>query len=251
MWYLLLPALFLIACAYASVGLGGGTAYLSIISFWNADPHYIRPMAWVLNIIAAGVSFWNFRAKGHFRPAEVWPYLLGGIVGAWTGAALPIKADVFRAMLGAVLLLVSLDMFFMFFHARESGGQATLRHLFWPVSVLIGFGVGAVSGLVGIGGGIILGPVILTLKLGEPKPVAALTSLFIVLTSASALGSHLASGRALDLGALVPAAVVVLAGAFIGSRYGAGKASPILLRRIFAVLVFVAGVNLLAPFLPW
>jgi uncharacterized membrane protein YfcA len=119
------------------------------------------------------------------------------------------------------------------------------QRLAWPAAMFLGSGIGVVSGVVGIGGGIILGPIILTFNLAKPGPTAALTSLYVLLTSGAALSSHLVQGGFVDWKLISVAGTAVLLGAFLGSKFGAGRASPTLIRRVFGGLVFVAGARLL------
>ena len=245
-FHVLLPVLFLVAACYASVGLGGGTAYLSVISFFSDDPDVLRPTAWSLNVLAAAVGFRNFFVRGHFRPREAWPWLTGGILGAFLGAILPIELGTFHGLLGGTLSAVAVYMILSTPSPSQSAGGDATRRVAWPAAMLLGMGIGVVSGMVGIGGGIILGPIILAFHFGEPKQTAALTSLYILLTSAAALSSHIVQGGAVDLELIFVLGAAVVVGSFIGSKFGAGSASPSFIRRAFGVLVLAAGVRLLA-----
>jgi uncharacterized membrane protein YfcA len=243
--YVLIPALFVIAACYSSVGLGGGTAYLSVISFVSGDPAVLRRTAWTLNVLAAAVGFRNFFVGGHFRPREAWPWLTGGILGGFLGAMLPVAPGVFRGLLGGTLTAVAVRMISWSSTRSASIGGEVARALAWPAAMVAGVAVGIVSGLVGIGGGVILGPIILTFHFGAPKETAVLTSLYILLTSAAALSSHILQGGAIDWKLIAATGTTVVVGSFIGSKFGAGRASSSFIRRTFGVLVFAAGLRLL------
>lgn len=234
-------ALFLMAAGYAAVGLGGGTGYLALLSFWSHDPGIIRPLSWGLNILAAGIGFVNYYRNGHFSWKFSAPLIVGGIAGGAIGARLPISPVVFSNLLAVTLVLVAMKMFY---GARHSGALRTNRESSWITRFPIGLVIGIFSGLVGIGGGVILGPVILLLHFADIKRSAATTSLYVALSSAGALAAHLTGGGTIDWVRLAGFGAGCLAGGYLGSIYGARKASPRLLEIVFAVVVLVAGMRL-------
>jgi len=142
--------LFIIAAGYAAVGLGGGSAYLAVLSFWSYEPHVIRPLAWGLNIIAAGIGFINYYRAGHFSWRFSAPLVIGGIAGGAVGARLPISTAQFGWLLAVTLLLIALKMLF---GKKTASKPAAQKSTPWLIYIVIGFLVGVVSGLVGIGGG--------------------------------------------------------------------------------------------------
>ena len=239
---MILPILlFIIAAGYAAVGLGGGSAYLAILSFWSNDPHVIRPLVWGLNIVAAGVGFANYYRAGHFSWSFSIPLVIGGIAGGAVGARLPISVESFNWLLAVTLFLIALRMLL----GRKHTLPTTNGHRsIWLVCLILGFAVGVISGLVGIGGGIILGPIILAFRWADVKTTAAMTSLYVALSSAGALGGHIQGGGAIDLYRLLGYGAICLVGAYIGSRFGARRASPRMLELIFGTIVLVASLRL-------
>ncbi len=237
------PILIFVAAAYASVGLGGGTAYLSILSFVTSDPETLRPVAWWLNIVVALIGMINFRKKGHFNFGAIWHYLVGGVAGAIVGAAIPISHVMFIWLLAVTLTALAIQMLI----SKKSGADPERegKEIFWPLGLLLGFFPGLISGLVGIGGGIILGPIILALGLLPVKRTAALTATYILVVSIGALSVHFVTGGTLPWKDILLFSVVVIIGGYGGSKYGAGKASPKTLKRIFGVIVLFAALNLL------
>ncbi len=250
-WYFFAPIFFIITIVCAGVGLGGGTAYLSVLALWNTDPGVLRPLAWTFNVLAAGVGLMNFRAKGHFSLNFAWPFLVGGAVGAAVGARLPITAQFFELLLAVALFGVSLRMLFATDKKDEKKSQ-TIKGPAWPVGLAIGLLIGVVSGVVGIGGGILLGPVILSFKWAPVKTSAATTSAYILVSSVGALGAFFAGGGTVDPKTVAVLGSVVLVGGFAGSRYGAGKADPRLVMRILGALIFLVSIKLFwAVYLQW
>ena len=230
----------LTACVYASVGLGGGTAYLSIMSFWNSDPTILRPTAWALNIVASSISFLNFNRRRHFRARLAWPFLAGGVFGATVGGGIRLDKTSFQAMLAIALICASLQMLF----AKSKPEHSRFKNPPVLPSLLLGMAIGIISGLVGIGGGIILSPVLITLGWSDMKRLAPITSLYILLNSSGALTSFLLRGGSIGLPLAGVLCAAVLAGSFLGSRWGAKKASESMLKRIFGLVALAAGVKL-------
>lgn len=237
------PILIIVSAAYASVGLGGGTAYLSVLSFVTSDPETLRPVAWWLNVVVASVGIWNFKKKGHFHFGTIWHYLVGGVAGAMVGAAMPITETIFRWLLAATLTALAIKMLLGNKGNKETDQQP--KEISWLLGLVLGFIPGIISGIVGIGGGIILGPIVLALGLLPIKRTAALTATYILVVSAGALLTHFAKGGSVPWNEVLIFSGVVLVGGYAGSRYGAGKASPKTLQRIFGVIVLVAAVNLI------
>ena len=238
--FILACIIMLTACVYASVGLGGGTAYLSVMSFWNSDPTILRPTAWALNIVASSIGFLNFNRQRHFSARLAWPFLVGGVFGAMVGGGIRLDKTSFQAMLAIALICVSLQMLF----AKNKPEHRRSKNPPVLPSLLLGMAIGIISGLVGIGGGIVLGPVLIALGWADMKTLAPITSLYILLNSSGALASFLFTGGNIDLPLIGVFCVAVLAGGFCGSRWGAEKASELMLRRIFGLVALAAGVKL-------
>ncbi len=239
---LLLPILlFVIAAGYAAVGLGGGSAYLAVFSFWSRDPQVIRPLAWGLNILVAGVGFINYYRAGHYSAGFSTPLIIGGIAGGAVGARLPITTEVFSWLLAVTLFLVAGRMLLGIKTDRLSGTTGRPR---WILYIIAGFICGVISGLIGIGGGIVLGPIMLVFRQAGMKTSAAMTSLYVALTSAGAMAAFLLGGGTIDAVQLPTYGVLCVLGGYLGSRFGARKASPRLLECIFGVFVLIAAVRL-------
>jgi uncharacterized membrane protein YfcA len=234
-------ALFVLAVGYAAVGLGGGSGYIAVLTFWSHDPNIIRPISWGLNVIAAGVGFANFYRAGYFRLGFAAPLVVGGIVGAAVGARLPISAATFGKLLAVTLILVALQMIP---GKRKRNVPEHHRRLSWAVLLAIGLAIGVLSGLLGMGGGVVLGPVILLVRLADIKTSAATTSLYVALSSAGALGAHVAGGGDVEWLRLLGFGCLCLIGGYLGSAYGARKASPRALELTFGAIVLIAGVQL-------
>lgn len=228
----------LAAFLYASVGHGGASAYLALMSLWAFSPEEIRPTALVLNMLVSGIAFIQFYLGGHFKFKLFALFALSSIPLSFLGGMTKIGDELFRMVLGVFLLLAALRIFVQFNRQVEVKKAAVLPAL------LIGASIGYVSGLIGIGGGILLSPVLLMLACANPKEAAAISALFIFVNSASGLSGQLLSGIELSqhlwLYVLLAAAGGLL-GAFIGSR----KLRVRELNMVLALVLLAAGIKLI------
>ena len=166
--------------------------------------------------------------------------MVGGVLGATIGGGIQVEPKTFQAMLAITLICASLRMLF----AKNKSESHPFKKCPVLPSLLLGMAIGIISGLVGIGGGIIPGPVLITLGWADMKTLAPITSLYILLNSSGALLSFLFTGGTIDLPLIGVVRVAVLAGSFCGSRWGAERASELMLRRIFGFVALAAGVKL-------
>jgi len=235
--YFLVPV---IAFLYASVGFGGATGYLAVMTFFGVAPQEMANTALVLNILVAGISFISFYRAGHFRRDLLIPFLITSVPAAFIGGSIQIHDDTYKGLLYLALTFVAVRL--LFFSRRQDDGYP-LRPLsiFW--SLIIGMGIGILSGIVGIGGGIFLSPIIIFTRWGSAKQASALSAAFIVLNSISGLAGRVGIGTfSLDgLGlSLIPVGVL---GALAGSCFGAQRLSGVNIRRALGSVMTLAVTN--------
>ena len=236
---------FATALLYASVGFGGGSTYNALLVLSGADYRILPAIALCCNIIVVAGGVWRFHASGHIEFRSLTPFVLFSVPLAWFGGVIPIKESTFVAILGVSLLVAGVQMLLP--------GRAPIaepqRKVSWPLANVIGGGLGFLSGLVGIGGGIFLAPILYLICWGNPRTIAGACSFFILVNSLSGLAGQLT--KLTDLGLLNAAAdywiifPAVLIGGQIGSRLGAGPVSETWLKRITAVLVLYVALRLL------
>ena len=178
----LLAILFLAtAIMYSSVGLGGGSTYLALLLIWNI-PYFIFPViALSCNITVVLGNCFNYIRAGNLNLKLLFPYLLGSIPLAYIGGSLPIKKEIFEILLFTVLLVAGSLLLFNF-KSYDVINQS-YKKIPTLISVLIGGIIGFVSGVVGIGGGIFLSPILFLLKNAKPKHIVTTASLFILINS--------------------------------------------------------------------
>jgi len=243
-YYLLVFCFFTIALVYASVGFGGGSSYLALMAqpFFMLLPEVIRPTALLCNIVVVTGGTIIFYNQGKIVWREILPFLLSSVPMAFIGGFWKLKDDVFFVLLGFTLLLAS-----MFLWIRQSERDTNNSKLESNVNKsLLGGAIGLLSGLVSIGGGIFLSPVLHLLDWAEAKKISALASVFILVNSISGLIGQFSRGFPdLDWSLMFSLLVAVLFGGQIGSRLGAKKFNPLYIRRITALLILIASLNIL------
>jgi len=176
---------FITAVLYSSVGFGGGSTYLALLLIWNV-PYFIFPaIALSCNIIVVSGNCFNYIKAGNLNIKLLIPYLIGSMPLAFIGGALPIEKKLFEILLFLVLAIAGTLLFFNFksYDDRES----SYRKIPTLLSILIGGILGFISGIVGIGGGIFLSPILFLLRAGKPKHIVTVASLFILINSISGI----------------------------------------------------------------
>ena len=233
--------IFIVAALYSSVGHGGASGYLAVLSFFALTPTLMSTTALILNVLVAGVGTLHFIRAGHFSFRKAWPIILLSIPAAFVGGYLKISERAYFILLAAVLLFAA---YRMFTSAKGSSNDESIVDPSMPVALAGGAGIGLLSGIVGVGGGIFLSPMMIFLRWATTKQVAAVSALFIVVNSIAGLGGRAMRG-ALELGTIWPFVVAAFIGGFLGSYIGSHKLSGSTLRKILALVLLVASLKLI------
>jgi uncharacterized protein len=230
---------FVISFFYSMVGLGGGSSYVAILALMDIPYEQIPFISLICNLIVVGSGSFHYLRGGHFRSKLFFPVMLGSIPMAFIGGSIPISKQFFLLLLGFTLVLMGLRLFWGNYWKKS---QSEIRHCQPILGVLIGSGLGILSGLLGIGGGIFLSPILLLLRWGTPKEVAATASVFVFFNSLSALFGHLMRhSQHLLLNEYWPLFFVVIVGGQLGSILGSRKVSQRAIGNLTAILVFFVG----------
>ena len=194
---LLLAILFFVtAILYASVGFGGGSTYLALLLIWGI-PYFIFPIiALSCNIIVVSGNCFNYFRAGNFNLKFLTPYLIGSIPMAFVGGTLPIEKRLFEILLFLVLVIAGILLLLNFKSYDDK--KENYKKIPKPISILIGGLLGFVSGIVGIGGGIFLSPILFLIRAGRPKHIVAMASLFILINSISGIVGQLTKNTVLN-----------------------------------------------------
>ena len=178
----LLATLFLVtAVLYSSVGFGGGSTYLALLLIWGI-PYFIFPViALSCNIIVVSGNCFNYIRAGNLNLKLLTPYLIGSIPLAFIGGSLPIEKRLFEILLFLVLVIAG-TLLLLNFRSYDDREQS-YQKIPIPIAILIGGVLGFISGVVGIGGGIFLSPILFLIKAGRPKHIVTAASMFILINS--------------------------------------------------------------------
>ena len=227
-----------VAFLYASVGHGGASGYLALMAIFSFAPETMKPTALLLNLFVAAIAFYHYYKKGHFNKKLFLSFAVASIPMAFLGGTIDVDASMYKKILGVLLIFAILKMLNVI--GKES--QLIKDIKIWQ-GLLVGGIIGFFSGLIGIGGGIILSPVILLLHWGKMKEAAAVSALFIWVNSAAGLFGQLSSGVILTSQSFVLVGFALLGG-FFGSYLGSHKFNNKHLRQVLAFVLIIASVKL-------
>jgi len=233
----LFTVFFLIAFIYSTVGHGGASVYMAVLAITEYLSPEIVPVILCLNILVSSVALANYSKKGFFAWKLFWPFAAGSIPAAFAGGYFQLEADMFFTVVGAALLLMAGAVTFKTYWNFDERG---LKPVNIPVALFAGAGIGFLSGLVGVGGGIFLSPLILFLGWGTIRQIAAITALFVLMNSLSGLGGHLFTTE-IHWQTAALFALPVLIGGYLGSRFGVKTAETKQIRLMLAVVLVIAG----------
>jgi uncharacterized protein len=231
-FWLILVLLGTMAFLYASVGHGGASGYLAVLALFSVAPVVMKQSALLLNLGVSLMSFVAFYQQGFFKWRLFWPFALGSIPAAFIGAKIPLSESTYKQVLGACLLIA---VFRMLTSLRESQEKPLPL---WA-GLTAGSFIGLLSGMIGIGGGIILSPVLLLFRWANLKEAAAVSALFIFVNSLSGLAG-LKTWVPLDQSSLIYWLLVSLLGGFLGARWGARFASNTKVKWVLALVLIIA-----------
>jgi len=236
LFLLILPV---VSFMYASVGHGGASGYLAMMALFGFLPETMKPTALLLNLFVAAISFYYYWRNGHFNLKLFLAFAISSIPLAFIGGMIEVDASLYKKILGILLIFAILKLLNVFGKDNDKINEVTL----WK-GLLIGGIIGFFSGLIGIGGGIILTPIILLMKWGKMKEVAAVSALFIWVNSASGMVGQLTSGVDLELEAFILVGIALIGG-ILGGYFGSKKLNNKYLRYL---LIFVLVLSCLKLF---
>ena len=232
----LILLLAIMAFLYASVGHGGASGYLAIMAIFAIAPPVMKQTALLLNLGVSLMSFIAFYRQGYFKWNLFWPFALGSIPAAFLGARIPLTDSTYKQILGACLFLAVIRMVVTL-------NESEPRKLNLGMGVLAGGAIGVLSGMIGIGGGIILSPLLLLFRWASLKEAAAVSALFIFVNSVSGLAG-LKTWIPMDQSQMMYWLAASLLGGFLGARWGASIASNVKVKWILALVLIIASLKL-------
>ena len=236
--YLFLIILPVVSFLYASVGHGGASGYLALMALFSFATETMKPTALLLNLFVAGIAFYYYYREGYFNKKLFLYFAIASIPLAFLGGTIEVEASIYKKILAVLLVFAILKMLNVFGKESDHIKQVKL----WQ-GLLIGGVIGFFSGLIGIGGGIILTPIILLLHWGNMKETAAVSALFIWVNSASGLIGQISSGISIEKESFLLVAIALIGGVF-GGYYGSKKINNQNLRYILAFVLVIASFKL-------
>lgn len=236
LFYALIP---IVAFLYSSVGHGGASGYLALMAIFSFPSDMMKQTALLLNLFVAGIAFYQYYKGGYFNRKLFLFFALGSVPAAFIGGLWSLDPWLYKKILGFILFFAIARML-----SKKESTQPKNKQLAAPIGLIIGVVIGLFSGLIGIGGGIILTPVILLFHWGTMKEAAAVSALFIWVNSASGLFGQLSSGVNLTTNAFVLVGLALVGGLF-GSYYGSQRWNNRRLEYFLALVLTSAGIKLI------
>ena len=241
--FLILLALFFVALLYSSVGHGGASGYLAVLSltvYGEYDSGWLKQHAWCLNLVVAAIAFYHYRKAGFHVPKLTLPFIYASVPFAIIGGYMRIDGEFYDVLLSITLIWAA----YRLFQTKEylSEEAVTTPEVFRALP--IGGGIGLMSGVIGVGGGIFLSPILLLKGWATPKSAAATASLFIWVNSMAGLvGSGLSGQLEIDFAVILPFVLAVLLGGFLGSKYGSQIAPQSGIRYLLITVLLIASIK--------
>ncbi len=234
---------FVTALIYSSVGFGGASTYLAFLLLWSIPFHIFPIIALACNIIVVSGNSFNYIRAGNLNFKLLFPYLLGSIPFAFFGGSIQIEKELFEIILFFVLTIAGGLLLFNF--KSYDDNSASYKSLPFYISILIGLILGFISGIVGIGGGIFLSPILYLFKAAKPKHITIAVSLFILINSIFGLIGQLSKNQNIfELKEYLYLLLAVFIGGQIGNFVNLKLLSPKILALITSLLVIFVAIRM-------
>jgi uncharacterized membrane protein YfcA len=235
---------------YASIGFGGGSTYTALLVLFETDYRLIPLIALSCNILVVSGNTWRYHRARLIPWARIWPLLLISMPAAWLGGRMVISETLFLGLLWAALLLAGGKLWL---DSRADRRETSHRKLSTPFTIVIGAFIGFYAGLVGIGGGIFLAPILHMLHWAKAKVIAASCSVFILFNSAAGLMGQYNKWHDTnvmnEMSAYWPLIPAILIGGFIGNHLGVYRLADIWLKRATAILIIFVALRLMVKWI--
>jgi len=241
--YLLAGTFLIIAALYSSVGFGGGSSYIALLLIAGLQVQEVRMLALSCNIIVVALSVYRFQIAGHIPWKRVWPILAMSIPLAFLGGTIELSSETFKLVAALMLIVAAVIML------KDSKKIQYHKSLSSPALASLSGGIGFVSGVVGIGGGIFLSPVLHLIRWQSVRTISVTASVFILANSIAGIAGQVLSGSTLPTTNLLLLGGAVAVGALVGSHFNVAILSARHIKLLTAILVGFVGVRILLLYL--
>jgi len=228
-----------IAVMYSCVGHGGASGYIAVMMFFGLMPAFIKPTALVLNILVSSIAAFQFYRAGFFRWSLFWPFACTSIPFAYIGGHLTLPVETYRIAIGITLLFSAVRLLI-----RTPLQKNEIRHPSTVVSLSVGAILGLISGLIGVGGGIFLSPLLILMGWAGIKETASVAAVFVLVNSASGLLGYINAAQDVPPIALVIACAAVCGG-ITGSYFGSRRLPLFAIQRALSIVLVIAGYKMI------
>ncbi len=237
---LLYVLLFFVALLYASVGHGGASGYLALMSIYGISLHTSKPIALILNCLVSLIAFIQFKRHHFFNWRIFISLAVVSIPCAYIGGLIELDPTVYKQILGFVLLFTAIRLFFQI----DSSTEKSTIDAPIPYLLITGSCLGFISGLLGIGGGIFLSPLLIFTRWADSKSTAGISALFILVNSLAGILAQSKKGLMIN-GSMGMMLGLAFLGGLIGSYLGSKKFTPILIKRLLGFALMIASIKLI------
>ncbi len=237
---LIAPIIFIAALLYSSVGHGGASGYIAVMALMSIAPESMRPAALALNVLVSAIALYKFYKVKAFSWQLLLPIIAGSIPLAFVGGQISLPSHIYKPVIGLVLIIAAWQIY-----RRSSFVPVKIKQPPNKLSLIgMGAGLGLLSGLTGVGGGIFLSPILILMNWAETKMISGIAAAFILVNSIAGLAGVLTQPYQLPNG-LAFWALAAVAGGLIGAEYGSRRLANPAIRKLLALVLVVAGIKML------
>jgi uncharacterized protein len=237
---LIVPLIFFAALLYASVGHGGASGYLAVMALLSVAPETMRPAALILNVLVSSIALYKFYRVKAFSWQLLLPIIVGSVPFAFVGGLISLPSYIYKPIVGLVLILAAWQVF-----VRAKRDSTQLHRSPSKIALVgMGAGLGLLSGLTGVGGGIFLSPILILMNWAETKMISGVAAAFILVNSLSGLAGVLTKGYTLPE-ELISWAFAAVIGGLIGAEYGSRRLANPTIRQLLALVLLIAGFKMI------
>lgn len=239
--FMLAALIFIAATLYSSVGHGGASGYLAAMAIFSMAPMEMKPVALTLNILVASIALKKYSKSGYFSWSIFWPFAVASIPFAYLGGLILLPSIYYKPIIGIVLIYTAFR-----FVMDATKPNYKIKQPYMPVILMFGAGLGFFSGLVGVGGGIFLSPLLILLKWEDVKKVSGVAAAFVLVNSIAGLFGFISSNTPQLPEGLPIWAVAAIIGGYIGAEYGSKRFGNPTIKHLLSIVLLVAGIKMIA-----